>query len=66
MTVTIDVEAVLHGVNAREGRFLRVKDLARRLGVSNKTAGKILAVLERRGAVAKWSNGVYLVLRTGG
>ncbi len=45
----------------RSEQFITAKKLAKVLGVSTKTAGKILAALEREGVVEKWSRKTYKV-----
>jgi len=40
-------------------RYMRVKDLAAMLGVSMRTAGKLLAAMERMGLAARWSTSAY-------
>ncbi|BEP17561.1 hypothetical protein PYJP_09130 [Pyrofollis japonicus] len=39
--------------------YVSVDQLARLLGVSTKTAGRILAEMHRRGLVRKWSKRTY-------
>jgi Mn-dependent DtxR family transcriptional regulator len=41
---------------------LRVHELAYELGVSPKTAGKILRSMERLGYVVRWSSNVYMLI----
>ncbi len=58
MVVTIELTRLAERF-ASEKRYLRVKDVARNLGVSMRTAGKILAAMEKLGLARRWSNGVY-------
>ncbi len=47
--------------NSRTG-YIRVRDLAYMLGVSSKSAGKILARMESLGMAARYSNNVYRIM----
>ena len=58
MVVTIELTRLAERF-ASEKRYLRVKDVSRSLGVSMRTAGKILAAMEKLGLARRWSNGVY-------
>jgi len=61
LTITID----LHRLGRRlknKGYWIRVKDLAYEMGVSTKTAGRILVALEKLGYVKRRGNGVYRVV----
>ena len=44
--------------------YISVDQLARLLGVSTKTAGRILAEMKRRGLVERWSKRTYKLLIT--
>ncbi len=44
--------------------YVSVDQLARLLGVSTRTAGRILAEMKRRGLVEKWSKRTYKLLIT--
>ncbi len=47
----------------RRRHWIRVKDLALEMGVSTKTAGRILVELEKLGYVKRRGNGIYKVVR---
>ncbi|MCD6488812.1 MAG: hypothetical protein J7K21_06280 [Desulfurococcales archaeon] len=63
-TVTITVN--LHLLGRRLGEsgkvFIRVHEIAYLLGVSPRTAGKILSALSKLGYVEKWSDGIYRII----
>lgn len=62
LSITIDL--VKFGERLRrKKKWIRVRELAEELGISTKSAGKILAALEKLGFVEKRSIGVYKVLR---
>ncbi len=44
----------MHGIN-----YITVNQLAAMLGVSTRTAGRILAEMQRRGLAEKWSRRTY-------
>ncbi|MCE4606801.1 MAG: hypothetical protein F7B59_05670 [Desulfurococcales archaeon] len=43
-------------------RYIRIRDLAEMLGVSTRSAGKLLARMEEYGLARRYSNTVYEVL----
>jgi len=62
LSITIDL--VKFGERLRKKKnWIRVRELAEELGTSTKSAGKILAALEKLGFVERRSVGVYKVLR---
>lgn len=56
--VRIDL-LLLAGDLSRHGRFVTVNGLSRRLGVSEKTAGKVLARMEKLGYARRFSYRTY-------
>ncbi len=63
-TVTITIDLRLLAMRLRESgrRFIRVHEIAYDLGISPRTAGKLLMSMAKLGYVVKWSDGVYMVL----
>lgn len=61
LTITIDLYK-LGGRLRSKGYWVRVKDLAYEMGISTKTAGRILAALEKLGYVRRRGNGVYKII----
>jgi len=62
INVTIDLRLLAMRLRDRGRKFIRVHEIAYELGVSPKTAGKILVSLSRLGYVIKWSEGVYMLI----
>lgn len=62
INVTIDLRLLALRLRETGRRFVRVHEIAYELGVSPKTAGKILKSMTRLGYVVRWSDGVYMVL----
>ncbi len=60
--VTIDL-MVIAALITKNSLYITPKKLSQQLGVSPRTAGKILAALEREGYVEKWSRKTYKVKR---
>ena len=46
----------------RKAKYVRIRDLAEMLGVSTRSAGKLLARMEEYGLAKRYSNTVYEVL----
>jgi Mn-dependent DtxR family transcriptional regulator len=46
----------------KKARYVRIRDLAEMLGVSTRSAGKLLARMEDHGLARRYSNTVYEVL----
>ncbi len=59
MLVRLNVLRLADNLSRSGKRYLRVKDVALMLGVSMRTAGKILATMERLGVAVRWSSSVY-------
>ena len=59
MMLTLDLHVFGKNLRRRYRRWIKVKDIARELGISPKTAGKLLAALERLGYVSRRTNMVY-------
>ena len=57
--VRLQVEKLASTLIALGLIYVSVDQLARLLGVSTKTAGRILAEMQRRGLVQKWSRRTY-------
>ncbi len=66
ITVTIDLRLLVLRFRESGKRFLRVHEVAYELGVSPKTAGKILRSLERLGYAVRWSGNVYMLIEEKG
>ncbi|WP_244372316.1 hypothetical protein [Staphylothermus marinus] len=62
VTVTIDLRLLAMRLRESGRRFIRVHEIAYELGISPKTAGKIMVNLARLGYAVKWSEGVYMLL----
>lgn len=63
MRVSVSMDFVAGIVRSLGKNYVTPKDLSEAMGVSTKTAGKILKALESRGYVARYSNRAYKVLR---
>ncbi len=63
-TITIDLRLLAMRFRDRGKRFIRVHEVAYELGISPKTAGRILVTMTKLGYLVKWSDGVYMVLDT--
>jgi Mn-dependent DtxR family transcriptional regulator len=61
MVVKVDVLRLAYTLSRNGRRYLRVKDLSSMLGVSMRTAGKILAAMERLGVASRWSSSAYRI-----
>jgi len=59
MLVKVDIPRLAASLSRNGRKYLRVKDVALMLGVSRRTAGKILASMERMGLAVRWSSSVY-------
>lgn len=64
--VTVDPQLLAAFLAMQGKRFVAVSNVALMLGTSTKTAGKILATLEKMGYVRRYSRRVYEVLLTQG
>ncbi len=62
LSITIDL-IKLGKKLSREKKWIKVRELAEELGISTKSAGRILAALEKLGFVKKRSVGVYKVIK---
>jgi Mn-dependent DtxR family transcriptional regulator len=56
--VTIDLYTLAKELSASR-RYVSINYLARRLAISEKTAGKVLSKLERMGMARRYSNKAY-------
>ncbi len=63
MTITIDLHLLGYKLSSSGRAFIRVHELAFELGVSPRTAGRILSKLAELGYLIKWSKGLYLIKR---
>ncbi len=62
LSITIDL--VKFGKKlSKKKQWIKVRELAEELGISTKSAGRILAALEKLGFVEKRSVGVYKIIR---
>ncbi|NPA04485.1 MAG: helix-turn-helix domain-containing protein [Crenarchaeota archaeon] len=61
MRVSIEPLVVLVLAVKRGKRFLTVSEVSRSLGVSKRTAGRLLAHLCRQGYVERWSRTTYRI-----
>jgi len=62
ISVTIDLRLLAMRLRESGKKFVRVHEIAYELGVSPKTAGKVLTSLAKLGYVVKWSDGVYMIV----
>ncbi|MEM0340389.1 MAG: hypothetical protein QXN05_02550 [Acidilobaceae archaeon] len=62
MRVKLDLDQIAKEIADSKFKYVRVKDVSKMLGVSTKTAGKILVRLEREGYVKRYSIRAYKVL----
>ncbi len=60
ISVKLDVYRLAYYLSGRMGlRYIRTRDLAEMLGVSTRSAGKLLARMKDLGLVRRYSNNVY-------
>ncbi len=60
ISVKLDVYRLAYYLSGRmKLRYIRARDLAEMLGVSTRSAGKLLARMEDLGLVRRYSNSVY-------
>lgn len=59
--VKLSLDHVFEALASTGKRYVRVKDLSEILGVSTKTAGRLMARLEREGYVRRYSNRAYRI-----
>ncbi len=60
ISVKLDVYRLAYYLSDRmKLRYIRTRDLAEMLGVSTRSAGKLLARMEDLGLVRRYSNNVY-------
>ncbi len=62
LSITVNLHKLGLAIKRRK-HWIRVKDLALEMGVSTKTAGRILVELEKLGYVKRRGNGVYKVVK---
>lgn len=62
VNVTIDLRLLALKYKEKKRRFIRVHEVAYELGISPKTAGKILVSMAKLGYLVKWSDGVYMLV----
>lgn len=62
--VTVNPDLLAAFIAMQGKRFIAVSNVALMLGTSTRAAGKILAALERKGYVRRYSRRVYEVLLT--
>ncbi|MCE4600764.1 MAG: HTH domain-containing protein [Desulfurococcales archaeon] len=60
--VTIDLELLAMDLYKNNKKYITIQEIARRLGVSERTAGKVLSRLERLGFVKRYSSRAYELL----
>jgi DNA-binding IclR family transcriptional regulator len=63
LKVSISVDFVAGIIRSLGKNYVTPKDLSEAMGISTKTAGRILRALESKGYVARYSNRAYRVLR---
>ena len=61
--VKVSLDYVVEALASTGKRYVTVKDLSSALGVSTKTAGRLMARLEREGYLRRYSNRAYKLLR---
>ncbi len=62
LSITIDLVKFGERLSKKK-KWIRVRELAEELGISTKSAGRILAALEKLGFVERRSIGVYKVIK---
>lgn len=66
MTLTVKVKLsldhVIEALEARGKKYVTVRDLSSLLGVSTRTAGRLMARLEEEGYLRRYSNKAYKVI----
>lgn len=61
MRLTVDPEAFALALLLSGRRYVRVRDVAGLLGTSTRSAGKLMARLERLGYVRRYSRRAFLI-----
>ena len=61
VNVTIDLRLLALKFRERGKKFIRVHEVAYELGISTRTAGKLLMSMAKLGYVVRWSDGVYMI-----
>ncbi|MEB3859822.1 MAG: hypothetical protein LRS43_01275 [Desulfurococcales archaeon] len=59
---SIDLRELALTISLLGARYVTVKDLSVMLGVSTRSAGKIMAKMERMGLARKYSRRAYIIL----
>ncbi|MEB3778620.1 MAG: winged helix-turn-helix transcriptional regulator [Desulfurococcales archaeon] len=59
--VTVDLEILGVYLTSINKKYVTLKEISRLLGVSTKTAGKIMAKLERAGVVERYSARAFML-----
>ncbi|MCX8195873.1 MAG: HTH domain-containing protein [Acidilobaceae archaeon] len=62
MRVKVSLEGIAEMIRESRVNYVTVQRLSSMLGVSTRSAGKILARLEEEGAVKRYSNRAYKVI----
>ncbi len=62
MVLTLNLHVFGRRLRERYRKWIKVKDLANDLGISSRSAGKLLASLEKLGYVSRRANNVYEVI----
>ncbi len=61
--VKVGIAVVAALIRGSGKKYITVKEVSRLLGVSTKTAGRILSTLEKEGYVEKYSRGAYKIVQ---
>ncbi|MCE4612695.1 MAG: hypothetical protein F7C07_02540 [Desulfurococcales archaeon] len=59
--IAIDLYSLALLIASTGVKYITAKDLSALLGVSTRTAGKIMAKMERMGLIKRYSNQTYMV-----
>ena len=60
--VTIDLELLATDLYKNNKKYITIREIARKQGVSERTAGKVLSKLEHLGYVKRYSSRAYELL----
>ncbi len=63
MRLSVNIDLLGRAIASLGKNYVTPKDISEIIGVSTRTAGKILKALETRGYVVRYSNKAYRVIR---
>ena len=66
MRVRVTAEGLARALRALGKRYVTVRDVSRLLGVSTRTAGRLLAMMEKAGEARRYSSRAYYLVDSQG